>query len=170
MSKVVPGRYTAQMEDSFVVFMIGMRINKLWAVHKWLPVFMAMPGMIKELYMNRDLGFKNGHMYRSGRTVCLIQYWNSFEELEYYARKGEKHLKAWREFNRRIGTDGTVGIFHETYIIPKGNYESVYNNMPVFGLAKAGVHIPAVGRKETAGRRLGRDSEPAVPTPPNPSP
>ncbi|MEC0239361.1 DUF4188 domain-containing protein [Paenibacillus dokdonensis] len=168
MEKVVPGRYTAQTEDSFVVFMIGMRINRLWAVHRWLPVFMAMPGMIRELYMNRDLGFKEGHMHFSWRRVCLVQYWDSFEQLEHYARKGQKHLKAWRDFNRKIGTDGTVGIFHETYIIPRGNYESVYNNMPVFGLAKATSHVPATGRRETASRRLGRDSEPAVPTPANP--
>ncbi|MCJ8013100.1 DUF4188 domain-containing protein [Paenibacillus sp. KQZ6P-2] len=165
MTKVIPGRYTAQTEDSFVVFLIGMRINRLWAVHRWLPVFMAMPGMIRELYMNRDLGFKEGHMYFSFRRVCIVQYWDSFEQLEDYARKGQKHLKAWRDFNRKIGTDGTVGIFHETYIIPKGNYESVYNNMPVFGLAKATNHVPATGRKETASRRLGRDNEPAVPTP-----
>ncbi|MGG3744699.1 DUF4188 domain-containing protein [Paenibacillus chibensis] len=160
MEKVVSGRYTAHTEDSFVVFIIGMRINRFWAVHRWLPVFMAMPGMIRELYMNPDLGFKEGHMHFSLRRTCIVQYWDSFEQLEHYARKGQKHLKAWRDFNRKIGTDGTVGIFHETFIIPNGNSESVYNNMPVFGLAKATSHVPATGRRETASRRLGRDGEP----------
>ncbi|GAB6988170.1 DUF4188 domain-containing protein [Paenibacillus pini] len=168
MSKVVPGRYTAQMDDSFVVFHIGMRINRLWAVHKWLPVFMAMPRMIKELYINRELGFLDGSYHLSWRGVLLVQYWSSFEQLEKYARHGENHLKAWRDFNRSIGTDGTVGIFHETYLIPQGQYEAVYNNMPISGLAKAGMHVPAVGKKETAGRRLGLNREPAVPSPPNP--
>lgn len=168
MAKVVPGRYTAQMDGPFVVFIIGMRVNRLWAIHKWLPVFRAMGPMMRELYTNREIGFLDGSVHLSWRGVSLIQYWRSFEELEHYARHGDNHLKAWRNFNRSIGTDGTVGIYHETYMVQQGQHESVYNNMPIFGLAKAGHHIPATGRKETASRRLGRDSEPAVPTPPNP--
>ncbi len=37
-------------------------------------------------------------------------------------------------------------------------------NMPSFGLAKATEHVPATGRRETARRRLGGDSEPATAT------
>lgn len=38
--------------------------------------------------------------------------------------------------------------------------------MPVFGLAKATEHVPAVGCRETARRRLMRgENDPAVPTP-----
>ena len=40
---------TAEVEGDFVVFLIGMRVNKPWKIHKWLPVFLAMPRMIKEL-------------------------------------------------------------------------------------------------------------------------
>ncbi|WP_054957755.1 DUF4188 domain-containing protein [Paenibacillus dakarensis] len=169
MAKVVPGRYTAQMDDSFVVFRIGMRVNRLWAVHKWLPVFRAMSPMIRELYTQRELGFLDGSVHLSWRGVSLIQYWKSFEHLEHYARHGAKHLTAWRNFNRSIGTDGTVGIYHETYIVQQGQYETVYNNMPVYGLAKAGRHVPATGQRETASRRLGKDNEPAVPSPANPA-
>ena len=61
--------------------------------------------------------------------------------------------------------DGSVGIFHETYLIPAGQYECVYGNMPVFGLAAATQHVPARGRMETARRRLGGQNEPAVATP-----
>ncbi|OZB96038.1 DUF4188 domain-containing protein [Paenibacillus sp. XY044] len=169
MGNVIPGRYTAEMEGSFVVFIIGMRVNRLWSIHKWLPVFRAMPAMMKELYQNRDLGFMDGTMHISWRGVCLIQYWRSYEQLEDYARRGYKHLTAWRDFNRRIGTDGTVGIYHETFLVEQGASEALYNNMPLFGLARAGRHVPATGTKETAGRRLGRDTYPAVPSPPNPS-
>lgn len=48
MAKVIPERLTAEIEGEFVIFLIGMRINKIWKVHKWLPVFLAMPRMIKE--------------------------------------------------------------------------------------------------------------------------
>ena len=61
--------------------------------------------------------------------------------------------------------DGTVGIWHETYLIQPHQYEAVYGNMPVFGLAKATQHVPAVGRRETARRRLGGENAPAVATP-----
>jgi hypothetical protein len=168
MSKVIPGRFTAQLEGSFVVFIIGMRINKWWAVRKWLPVFMAMNPMLQELYRNKDLGFLDASFQFSWRGVTLIQYWRSFEQLEQYARKGAVHLEAWQNFNKKVGTNGVVGIYHETYLVPDGQYECVYNNMPVFGLARAGEHVPATGKRETASRRLGRNGEPAVPTPANP--
>lgn len=37
--------------------------------------------------------------------------------------------------------------------------------MPVFGLAAATKHVPAMGNSETARRPKGRDSEPTVPSP-----
>jgi hypothetical protein len=167
MGKIVKGRYTARTEGDFVVFLIGMRVNRLWAIHKWLPVFRAMGPMIRELYMNRELGFRGAEFMFGWRSVHLLQYWDSFEQLEAYARDGQ-HLTAWRNFNRAVGTDGTVGIYHETYKIRAGEYECVYGNMPRFGLAKAAEHVPAVGPLETARRRMGGMNEPAVPTPPNP--
>jgi len=42
MASVFRGRYTAQIDGSFVVFIIGMRINRWWALHKRLPVSLAM--------------------------------------------------------------------------------------------------------------------------------
>ena len=48
MKKVIDKRMTAEVDGEFVVFLIGMRINKPWKVHKWLPVFLAMPKMLKE--------------------------------------------------------------------------------------------------------------------------
>jgi hypothetical protein len=48
----------------------------------------------------------------------------------------------------------------------RGNYEAIYGNMPVFGLAMATEHVRAVGGRETARRRLMRgENEPAVPSP-----
>ena len=41
MSKTISERMTAEIEGEFVVFLIGMRINKPWKIHKWLPVFLA---------------------------------------------------------------------------------------------------------------------------------
>jgi hypothetical protein len=62
-----------------------------------------------------------------------------------------------------------VGIWHETYAVEAGRYEVIYNNMPLFGLAKATEHVPAKGRLETARRRMRQgENEPAVPSPSEP--
>ena len=39
MAQVVNRRMTAGMQGDYVVFLIGMRMNKLWKIHKWLPAF-----------------------------------------------------------------------------------------------------------------------------------
>lgn len=168
---VMPGRFTAEINEPFVVFLIGMRINKMLAVRKWLPVANAMPKMLQVLHRYPEKGFMAAEsFYRVWPlTFCLLTYWRSFEHLERFARdKDDPHLEAWREFNRNIGPDGTVGIWHETYMVEPGKYEAVYGNMPVFGLAAATTHVPAVGRRETARRRLGGENEPAVESPKNP--
>jgi len=54
-----------------------------------------------------------------------------------------------------LASNGDVGIWHETYLIRAGDYESVYNNMPAFGLGIAGRLVPAQGRKSSAKGRLG---------------
>lgn len=108
-------RMTAKMYGDFVVFLIGMRINKPLSIHKYLPVLNAMPRMLKELYTKPELGFIHHEMWFS-RTIILVQYWRSIEQLiDYSKNKDAEHLPAWHAFNKSIGTDGTVGIWHAKY-------------------------------------------------------
>jgi len=166
MSEIFNGRFTAQTDEPFVVFLIGMRINRFRAVRKWWPVANAMQPMLSSLYAHPDKGFLGGQMFLTWRGVTMLQYWRSFEDLERFARQpSDPHLAAWKQFNQSVGADGSVGIWHETYQVPAGQYECVYGNMPLFGLAGATTHVPVVGRRETARRRLGGQNEPAVPYP-----
>ena len=154
MVEIVKERMTADIDEEFLVFLIGLRINKLWKIHKWLPIIMAMPKMVKELYQNPEMGLIS-HEQWFGRTTIMVQYWKSFEHLESYAKsKSSNHLPAWAEFNKRIGSSGDVGIWHETYLSKKGSYECVYNNMPQFGLAKVGNYVPATGKHQSASDRI----------------
>src|SRR6476660_8847088 len=131
-------RLTASIDGDFVVFLIGMRLNQPWRVHKWWPVASAMPRMITELHRQPELGFLHAEMWFS-RTIILVQYWRSMDQLLAYAKnKQAQHLPAWQAFNKSVGTDGSVGIWHETYTATAGTYETVYINMPAFGLGKAG--------------------------------
>lgn len=155
MTHIFKGRYTAVTHDPFVVFLIGMRINKMWAVHKWLPVAQAMPPMMKALYEFPEKGFLGGHGFFGGRTSLQLQYWRSFEDLEAFARNpSDLHLSAWKRFNQAVKDDGTVGIWHETYLVDPDQYECVYGNMPRFGLGSVMEHVAAVGQRYTARSRL----------------
>ena len=166
MSKVVPGRFSAEIDESFVVFLIGLRVNNIWAVNKWVPTVQAMGPMLNSLYRYPEKGFlRHETFFRlSPLGVVLITYWKSFEDLEYFARNADDpHLEPWREFNKSIGSDGSVGIWHETYLVGAKQSESIYVNMPVFGLAAATRHVPSVDKKETARRRLNGNNSPAIP-------
>jgi hypothetical protein len=159
MAAITKRRVTAEVDGEVVVFIIGMRINRLWKVHRWLPVLMAMPGMLRELAANPDSGFLGATGWFAWRQPMLVQYWRSFDDLERYARAREgKHFAAWVAFNRRVGSNGDVGIWHETYRVGAGQHESIYNNMPPTGLAKATRTVSAAGyRKTAAGRMAGQE-------------
>ena len=116
---------------------------------------MAMKPMLETLYKHPEKGFLGGETFLYSRGVGLIQYWRSFEDLERFARSPEEpHLSAWQRFNRVVGADGSVGIWHESYLVNPGNYEAIYGNMPIFGLAAATKHVSINGMRETARQRV----------------
>ena len=167
MNNIFNGRYTAKADQPFVVFLIGMRINQWWRVDKWLPVSNAMGPMLRTLFTHPEKGFLHAEFYWNFSGPMIIQYWRSFEDLERFARQpSEPHLEAWKNYNRAVGADGTVGFWHETYAVNPDHFETVYGNMPRFGLAAAMEHVPATGRRETARMRLGanRTTDPVMGT------
>ena len=143
MSTIIPQRMAGKLDGEFVVFLIGMRFNRWWKVNQWLRVGTSMPKMLRELSQNPALGYLGGESW-FGRTTIMLQYWRSMDQLLAYAKdRNAEHLPAWRSFNKMISTSGDVGIWHETYRIHPGDYESVYVNMMPFGLGKAGSLAPA---------------------------
>ncbi|MDA0977967.1 MAG: DUF4188 domain-containing protein, partial [Proteobacteria bacterium] len=46
MVEIIQEMVTADATEPFAVFLIGMRINKPWKVHRWMPVGRAMGRMI----------------------------------------------------------------------------------------------------------------------------
>ena len=162
---ILRGLVTGTAPDGVVVFLIGMRINKPLKVRKWLPVFVAMPRMLRHLDKDPSLGLLSWHLVWLHGGPAVLQYWRSFEHLERYARsKDAEHWPAWVKFNKRVGSSGDVGIWHETYLVPAGGFEAMYGNMPVMGLAAAGSMVP-IGAGSTASRRAGVDSEDVAPVP-----
>ncbi len=149
------GRVHADREDDVVVFLIGMRVNAFWKLHRWIPVFLVAPRIVRELRSEDESGLLGSWSFLSPpRGVGFVQYWDSFEDLRAYARDSDYlHLDAWAEYNENE-SDGAVGIWHETYRIE--NYETVYNHTPPHGLgAAAGSElVPASGQAESAAGRI----------------
>jgi hypothetical protein len=161
MTEIQPGRTTHEHDGPIGVFLIGMRFNQLRRPDQWLPVLLAMPRMLTELYRNRatadrgeaaDLGFLGARTLFGSRGVTVVQYWRSVEDIYRYASaQDHEHRPAWTAFNARARkARGVVGIWHETYAVPAGAHESVYVGTPVMGLAAATTSAPMPSRKSYA--------------------
>ena len=169
MGRVHSGRFTADvgsLGDEVVVFLIGMRINKPWKVRGWWPVFVAMPRMLRYLAQHPEKGLL-GYEQALFPSPIIVQYWRSFEDLARFARDADDpHLEPWRQFNRRVGKSGDVGIWHETYRVETANIETIYANMPPHGLASSTALVPVRRGRDSAAARIGAAAtdDPALPS------
>ncbi|QGF24061.1 DUF4188 domain-containing protein [Raineyella fluvialis] len=156
MSVNTTGRMTHDYDGELVVFLIGMTINAWWRPDRWLPVFLAMPRMLRELSEDDDSGLLGYRLVVDPRGPWLVQYWNSLDRLYAYASDPTaSHRPAWAAFNRRARTArGAVGVWHET--LPVTHAESIYVDTPVQGLARATGVRPVTRRLDTARQRMGR--------------
>ncbi|MCI3277698.1 DUF4188 domain-containing protein [Streptomyces cylindrosporus] len=158
-------RTTADAKGDVVVLLIGMRVNRFWAIHLWLPVMLAMFRMLRELEKDPARGLLSRVLLTaSPRTYYVVQYWESKEKLYAYATAPDAfHHKAWATLNRKEREGrlrGEVGIWHEAYVVPEGSYEAIYGDMPAFGLAAAHGQIPLEKRGRYAKDRFAHRSQP----------
>jgi hypothetical protein len=159
MRSMNEGRWTHDRGDAgLVVFLIGMRVNRLRAVGTWLPVARAMPRMLAELAGDPALGLLGATSCVQGRGALNVQYWRDLDSLLAYAHAADhEHRPAWREFNRLVrDADGVVGIWHETFVVPPGAHESVYVDMPAQGLLGALGASRVDSRRNSARERMGQ--------------
>ena len=157
-------RRSADIEGDFVVFLIGTHVNRWRDVRAWLPVFRAMPAMLRELDQHPELGLLQAHAGWMFGGPAVVQYWRSYEHLEAYARSAQaQHLPAWRAFNRAARTSpDSVGIFHETYRVQAGQWETIYGAMPEIGLLAAGRAVDLTSRS-TSATRIGARTQDEAP-------
>lgn len=155
MAAIIDRRVCAAIEGEFVVFLIGMRINRPWKFWQWWPVVAAMPRMLIELARQPELGMLHARSHFGFPNIMMVQYWRSYAALEAYARdRNAAHLPAWKAFNQAVGSNGDVGIWHETYVMAPGRSETIYSNMPPFGLGAAAGIVDAVGARQSSRGRI----------------
>lgn len=149
-------RLTHDYDGELVVFHIGMRIRQWWRPDLWLPVFRAMPPMLRELSQDPDSGLLGFRLIADPRGPWTVQYWSSLEKLYAYASDPQaSHRPAWSAFNRRArNAPQAVGVWHETY--PVAGAESIYVGMPPIGLAEVVGSRPVTGRGHRAADRQAR--------------
>jgi hypothetical protein len=151
MAAINEGRWTAEIEGDFVVFLIGARFSLRHPIASVndLAGRRGMGHMLKYLTEHPEkglLGYTNGF-------PTIVQYWRSFDHLEAFAKdQDDPHLEAWRQFWRRVGRSGRTGIWHETYLVRAGEYEAIYGNMPPFGLGKASAIVKVSESSHARGR------------------
>lgn len=158
MSKIVTGRMTHHHEGELVVFHIGLQINRWWRFDLWLPAFMAMPGMLRELAQEEDSGLLGYQLLFGSGGPYVVQYWSSIDKLYAYASApSQQHRPAWTAFNQAARrAPGAVGVWHETFLVERA--ESMYVSTKTMGLAKA--TSPAeVGRRHDRARARFEDGK-----------
>ena len=157
-------RVSAEIEGDFVVFLIGTHVNRWRDVRAWLPVFRAMPRMLAELARHPEMGMLKAHAGIMFGGPAVVQYWRSYEHLEAYARDAQaEHLPAWRAFNRAArSSPDSIGIFHETYRVSAGQWETIYGAMPEIGLLAAGRAV-TLDDASTSAVRIGARTEDTAP-------
>ena len=154
----LPGRHTIENNQDIVVFLIGARINKWWLLPLGLPVILAMPRMLRELFKDPSSGFLGAEILG---LAGMVQYWRSLDDLHRYAHDREKqHKPAWVRYAQKILGNGVVGVWHETYIVKAGGYEVVYTNMPQLGQGRFRPLVSATGDRATAAGRLRESASP----------
>jgi hypothetical protein len=162
----------AERGEPFVVFLFGMRWNRLSGLPRYVWGLRVVRRVLADLKARREPGFLAGHVYLAGRTLIAAQYWESFDQLDAYARDHAlPHRRAWQRYLREALEDPAMGLWHETYVVEPGGWEGVYVNMPAWGLgAGAALHEMRATKGSARDRlhqRHRRSAEP--PGPPEPA-
>ena len=129
------GRYGSKPADSdVVVFIIGTRCNH--------PLGLLAPGFsnVNQYFgsMEKDLNKYGDEFGMLGMRICLdaaerttgseivvICYFRDIEGLHAFAHS-PYHRNGWEWYNRHSKQYPHISIFHETYHVPKGNWENIY--------------------------------------------
>ena len=151
MAKINQGRWTAEIDGDFVVFLIGARTEQAAPAPQSIKDLGGRRGMklmLDYLVAHPEKGLLG---YEMGLKT-IVQYWRSFEHLEAFAKDADDpHLDVWRKYWKRVGKSHRTGIWHETFLVRAGEYEAIYGNMPPYGLGKASRAVrvaDAVGARE----------------------
>lgn len=161
MVTINENRMAAEIDGEYVIYINGMRLNKLRALPRYLRAGLEAAKMFERLEADPDSGFL-GYLpaYMGLRSGAAIQYWRSLEDIRRFAHDPDDlHVPAWQWYNEEGGTDGGLGFWAELYVVKDGAFETFYRNVPPVGLGEHGSLVPMVDHR----RRLGLSDTDAPP-------
>lgn len=130
--------------DEIVVFVLGSRSNHVRG--RLAPGYEDLGDFFADMWDDINKNQKaNGFLGRTstlmssdeetGSTMCWLSYWKDIESLQAFANS-PVHRKGFSWYmTTALKHFPTTGIMHETYRIPKGNWEAISLNMPPFGVS-----------------------------------
>lgn len=151
--KIHPGRITAVREDDIVVFLLGARPSSPWRdpVNS-ARVFVSIMQMVRWLRRHPEDGLLDTEFTWMHGGPALIQYWDTYDSLERFARNRDApHLPAWGWYRKLLEGTGAIGVWHETYVLAANAWECIYVDMPLYGMPRATRHEP-IGRGTESSR------------------
>lgn len=153
MTAVDGRRLAAALDDGVVVYVNGMRLNRLRALPQYLAAGLKAGKLLRELEADPDSGFLGYQPALMGlRQGAAIQYWRSLEDLHRFARDRDgAHVPAWKWYNQTGNADGGVGFWSETYVVDADHVETFFRNAEDVGVGAFVDLVPASERP----RRLG---------------
>ncbi|KAH7063817.1 hypothetical protein BKA63DRAFT_526244 [Paraphoma chrysanthemicola] len=86
-----------------------------------------------------------------GMTTVYLSYWKTLDGLHKFAH-GKAHMKGQLWWERGAMDEFPhIGVMHETYEVPAGNWENVYHNFRPFGIANAQYPVPTNNQESLDG-------------------
>lgn len=76
----------------------------------------------------------------SSVSTLSVTYWQSIEQLHAYAQS-PAHREGWAWWDEYRKQHNEVGIYHETYFAPAGQWETIYENCMPLGLGESRVLV-----------------------------
>lgn len=152
----------ADVDGDLVVYVNGMRLNRLRAVREWFLAGRKLAAMFERLEADPDSGFLGYQPAFVGlRTGAAIQYWRSLDDLLRFARDPDgPHVPAWTWYEDEVDEGGGVGFWAELYVVEAGSYETFFRNVTDVGLGRVVGVVPDA----TCERDLDLSGDGAVPS------
>jgi hypothetical protein len=144
------GKYGAKAANSdVVVFLIGTRCNHPLGI--LAPGMREMgaffPQMVKDLEEHaEEFGFLgmtswiSASQRKTSNELLEVGYFQNIEGLHKFAHS-EYHRKAWAWWNRTYKQHPHLSIYHETFHVPKGHWETIYVNSHLSHLGSSSVKV-----------------------------
>jgi len=155
MSDLIKPSMVADLEEEFLAFDIELQIQILLKFRKWYPAVQGMSKILTELLENKNYGLLNFEYWFAFRRQLFLMYWRSYEHMhDWVLNKTTSHIPGWKVLNQLMKDHpDIIGLWHESYVVHKYQYESFYHNVLTVGLGRAGKLVPIQGRVSTAAAR-----------------